>query len=124
MGWAFRPEALFIFVIYRPTIPAIKVYDGLRMKHAVGGNGHPAMLHSEFETSPRSAADLLHRFRYGIQNNRTIQRARETVVHYVQEHGAKDIAANMGRLIRQKPGTALLLAAAAGFLIGRSIRRR
>src|SRR2546421_10960601 len=97
------------------------------MRHAVGGNGHPVTVHSEFENSPRSAANLLLQFRYKLQNNRTIRRARQTAgkaAHYVQDYSAKDMAAGIERFVRQRPGAALIVAAIAGFLVGRSLRRR
>jgi ElaB/YqjD/DUF883 family membrane-anchored ribosome-binding protein len=94
------------------------------MKHALVGNGHPASVHSEFEVSPRSAANLFQKFRYRIQNNRTVRRARDSVAHYVHDHSPKNMAAGVERLIRQRPATALVIAAAAGFLIGRTVRRR
>ena len=78
-------------------------------------------------TSPRSASNLLQQFRYTLQNNRTVQRARyeiERAANYVHDHSAKDMAAGLERVIRQRPGTAILVAAVAGFLIGRSLRRR
>jgi len=94
------------------------------MKHALTGNGHPAVIHSEFVISPRSAANLFQKFRYRIQNNRTVKRAYDSVAHYVHNHSPKDMATGVTRLIRQRPGTALILAAATGFLIGSAIRRR
>jgi len=94
------------------------------MKHALTGNGHPAVIHSEFVISPRSAANLFQKFRYRIQNNRTVKRAYDSVAHYVHDHSPKDMATGVTRLIRQRPGTALILAAATGFLIGSAIRRR
>jgi len=94
------------------------------MKHALTGNGHPAIIHSEFVISPRSAANLFQKFRYRIQNNRTVKRAYDSVAHYVHDHSPKDMATGVTRLIRQRPGTALILAAATGFLIGSAIRRR
>src|SRR3954453_23210850 len=97
------------------------------MEHALAGNGHATSVHSEFESSPRSASHLLQQFRYTLQNNRTVQRARyeiERAANYVHGHSAKDMAAGLERLVRQRPGTALLIAAAAGFLIGRSLRWR
>jgi ElaB/YqjD/DUF883 family membrane-anchored ribosome-binding protein len=97
------------------------------MKEAVGGNGHAVTLHAEFETSPRSATNLLQQFRYRLQNNRTVQRAKDSVgraAHYVHDHSPKDMAAGLERLVRRRPGAALAVAVVAGFLIGRSIRRR
>jgi ElaB/YqjD/DUF883 family membrane-anchored ribosome-binding protein len=97
------------------------------MKEAVAGNGHPATIHAEFEVSPRSAANLLHQFRYRLQNNRTVRRAKHTVeraAHYVHDHSPRFLAAEVQRLVRQRPGAALAVAAVAGFLIGRSLRRR
>lgn len=107
-----------------PTPCRTRDYDGLRMKHALTGNGHPAVIHSEFVISPRSAANLFQKFRYRIQNNRTVKRAYDSVAHYVHDHSPKDMATGVTRLIRQRPGTALILAAATGFLIGSAIRRR
>jgi len=102
------------------------------MEHAIGGNGHtPAdirlNLPAEFENSPRSAANLIHQFRYRIQNNRTVKRATETVgkaAHYVHDTSPKDMAAEIEGLVRRKPVAALIVAAVAGFLIGRALRRR
>jgi ElaB/YqjD/DUF883 family membrane-anchored ribosome-binding protein len=97
------------------------------MKNALAGNGHAVTVHSEFESSPRSASNLLQQFRYRIQNNRTVRRAKvsvERAAHYVHDHSPKDMAAGIERLVRQRPGTALMIAAVAGFLIGRSLRRR
>jgi ElaB/YqjD/DUF883 family membrane-anchored ribosome-binding protein len=82
-------------------------------------------VHSEFENSPRSAANLLQQFRYSLQNNRTIRRARQTAgkaARYV--HSPKDMAAGIERFVRQRPAAALIVAAIAGFLVGRSLRRR
>jgi ElaB/YqjD/DUF883 family membrane-anchored ribosome-binding protein len=97
------------------------------MRNAVGGNGHPVTVHAEFESSPRSATNLLLQFRYKLQNNRTVRRARATAgkaANYVHDHSAKDLAAGIERLVRQRPGTALIVAAVAGFLVGCSLRRK
>jgi ElaB/YqjD/DUF883 family membrane-anchored ribosome-binding protein len=97
------------------------------MQDALTGNGHAATVHAEFENSPRSAGNLLQQFRYKVQNNRTVQRAwggAGRAAHYMHDHTPKDMAAGIERLIRQRPGAALAIAAAMGFLVGRSLRRR
>ena len=116
----------------RPHPGPFRDYDGLSMRNAVAGNGHtptdsPLNLQAEFEVSPRSAANLLLQFRYRLQNNRTVQRAKRTAgraANYVQNHSPKNMAAGIERMVRHRPGTALILAVVAGFVIGRSLRRR
>jgi ElaB/YqjD/DUF883 family membrane-anchored ribosome-binding protein len=70
--------------------------------------------------------NLLQQCRYKIQNNRTVQRAAKKVedaAHYVHDHSAKDMAEEIERMVRRNPGTALLIAAAVGFLFGRFMTR-
>jgi len=102
------------------------------MENELTGNGHTPVdstlnLHAEFEHSPRSAANLLQQFRYRIQNNRTVRGAMSSMGgarDYMRDHSISDIAEEVQAMVRRKPGTALAVAALAGFLLGRAIRNR
>ncbi len=83
-------------------------------------------LESELTQSKQSSARLLDDLARKVGSNRTIRSATQGVqraAHYVQEHSAKDIAAEMERLMRKQPVVTIAVAVAAGFLVGRAIRR-
>jgi hypothetical protein len=48
----------------------------------------------------------------------------QRAAYYVQSSSPKELVTGLERWIRRRPGSSLLAAAAAGFLIGRALRRR
>ncbi len=83
-------------------------------------------LESELNQSKQSSARLLDDLARKVGSNRTIRTATQGVqraAHYVQEHSAKDIAAEVERLMRKQPVVAIAVAVAAGFVVGRAVRR-
>ena len=48
----------------------------------------------------------------------------ETTADYVREHDLQDMAADVKHFVRKYPGQSLLAAVTAGFLLGRTFRRR
>jgi hypothetical protein len=92
------------------------------MAHGIAGNGHapadsPLNRQAEFEHSPRSAMNLLEQCRYRVA------RSVGSATQYVRTHSPADLTGEVERLVRRNPGVALIVAAAAGFLIGKSMNR-
>jgi ElaB/YqjD/DUF883 family membrane-anchored ribosome-binding protein len=83
-------------------------------------------LESELNKSKQSSARLLDDLARKVGSNRTVRiatRGVQRAAHYVQEHSAKDIAVKAERLVRKQPIVTIAAAVAAGFLVGRAIRR-
>ena len=96
------------------------------MNNEVRHNGDPETVSPEFNNRPRSGARLLQQVGYK-QNNRTMRSAKTSAReagYWIHEHSLKDVAVGFSGVLRQKPEAALVVAAVAGFLIGRSLRRR
>jgi len=86
-----------------------------------------AELRSQIDRSRDSAAHLLEALAEKLGASRAARGAAKGVrraAHYVQDHPVKEIAAGIGRAARERPATAIAIAMVAGFLIGRSLRRR
>ena len=47
----------------------------------------------------------------------------QATAEYVRQHNLQDMAADVNTFVRKRPGQSLLAAIAAGFLIGRTLRR-
>jgi ElaB/YqjD/DUF883 family membrane-anchored ribosome-binding protein len=87
----------------------------------------PQDLQSELHQSRESAARLLENLDRKIGANRAVRNAANTMnraAHYVQVHSARDMAAGMERLVRQRPAYSIAAAVVAGFLVGRALRSR
>ena len=83
--------------------------------------------YSEIEKSRESAARLMDNLARKIGARRAVRNAAngmQRAAHYVQQHGWKDVAAELDRAVRGRPATAVLIAVAAGFLVGRALRTR
>jgi hypothetical protein len=50
--------------------------------------------------------------------------AAERAARYVRDHDARDMARDVGVLVRTHPGKALLAMLAVGYLTGRALQRR
>ena len=48
----------------------------------------------------------------------------ESAADYLGEHDARDMMTDLGRFMKRHPGRSLIAAAAVGFLVGRTFRRR
>lgn len=87
----------------------------------------PQDLQSELDQSRESAARLLDNFARKIGGNYAVRKTAHSVnraAHYVQEHSMKDVAAELERLVRQRPAYSIAAALLAGFLVGRALRSR
>jgi len=81
----------------------------------------------ELERSRESSARLLYNLGQKIAASRTVRSAAAGVQHaadYVHEHGWRGMASGVGRAVRKRPGTAIMIAAAAGFLLASLARSR
>jgi ElaB/YqjD/DUF883 family membrane-anchored ribosome-binding protein len=81
----------------------------------------------EVERSRESAARLLDSLAQKLKAERAVRSAATGVrraAQYVQEHGVKDVATGIDRVVRQRPAAAIAIAIVAGFLFGRSLRSR
>jgi ribosomal protein S11 len=90
-------------------------------------NGDLETASPEFNNRPRSGARLLQQVGFKLQNNRTLRSAKTSArkaADWIHEHSLKDVSVGFRGVLRQKPEAALVVAAVAGFLIGRSLRRR
>ena len=94
------------------------------MNNEVRHNGDPVS--PEFNNRPRSGAWLLQQVGFKLQNNRTrsAKTSARKAADWIHEHALKDVSVGFSGVLRQKPEAALVAAAVAGFLIGRSLRRR
>ncbi len=84
-------------------------------------------IEEELESSLESARRLLDSLAQRLQIKRAARNAADSVqraAHYVQGQSVKDLAAGVERFIRQRPGPALLIAVAAGFVVGRALSRK
>ena len=70
-----------------------------------------------------SAAETLHDRvnRFGEIGHETADRV-DATARYVRKNGAKEMASDVGELVKAHPGKALLVAAAVGFLAARALR--
>jgi len=96
------------------------------MNNEARHNGDPETVSPEFDNRPRSGARLLQQVAYK-QNNRTLRSAKTSArkaAYWIHEHSLKDVVAGFSGIPRQRPEAALVVAAVAGFLVGRSLRRR
>jgi hypothetical protein len=97
------------------------------MNNEVRHNGDPETVSPKVDNRPRSSARLLQQVAYKLQNNRTLRSAETSARkagYWIHEHSLKDVVAGFSGILRQGPETALVAAAVAGFLVGRSLRRR
>jgi hypothetical protein len=97
------------------------------MNNEARHNGDLETVSPEFNNRPRSGARLLQQVGYKLQNNRPLRSAKTSArkaADWIHEHSLKDVAVGFSGVLRQKPEAALVVAAVAGFLIGRSLRRR
>ncbi len=104
--------------------------------HYTDASGTPDVLpekfSSEIERQREAAAKLLRRFATTLRRipardkaGNVVNSARFKVqhaAHYVQEHYLKDAGAELDRLANRRPAVSLLVAVAAGYVIGRAIR--
>lgn len=84
-------------------------------------------IEQELEHSRESARRLLDSLAQKLRIKRVAYSAGTGVGHaanYVQSHSWKDVAAGIDRFVRERPVSSLLLAATAGFLVGRVLRPR
>ncbi len=88
----------------------------------------PQELQSELDQSRETAARLMESLARKLgSTNRAMRNAAGGVhkaAHYVQAHSAKDMAAELERLVRQRPAYSIAAAVVAGFLVGRALRSR
>ena len=75
-------------------------------------------LDAELERSRVTSVRLLESLAWKIRTTRAMHRA----TSYVLEHSIKDAAAGVTRLVRRRPGISIMIAVAAGFLVGRAFR--
>ena len=97
------------------------------MNNEATHNGDLETVSPEFNNHPRSGARLLQQVGFKLQNNRTLRSAKTSArkaADWIHEHSLKDVVAGFSGILRQRPETALVAAAVAGFLVGRSLRRR
>jgi len=97
------------------------------MNNEVRHDGAPETVSPEFDNHPRSSARLLQQVGYELQNNRTLRSAKTSnrkAAYWIHEDSLKDVVAGFSGILRQRPETALVVAAVSGFLVGRSRRRR
>lgn len=90
-------------------------------------SAHNARELQEVERSRESAARLLDSLAQKLRADRAVRTAAQGVqraAHYVQEHGVKDVATGIDRIVRQRPAAAIGIAMVAGFLFGRALRSR
>jgi ElaB/YqjD/DUF883 family membrane-anchored ribosome-binding protein len=79
----------------------------------------------ELENAQELASRLLDNLAQKLHVKRAAHHAAAGVqraAHYVQVHSTKDMASAVERVVRQRPGASLVLAAAAGFLVGCALR--
>jgi ElaB/YqjD/DUF883 family membrane-anchored ribosome-binding protein len=84
-------------------------------------------LQAEAEKSRESAARLLDSFARKVGGSRVVRSAAsevERAAHYVRAYPVKDVVAGIDRAVRGRPGSAIAIAAVAGFLVGRALRSR
>jgi ElaB/YqjD/DUF883 family membrane-anchored ribosome-binding protein len=87
----------------------------------------PENLEAELEKSRASAARLLENLAEKLRTGPVVRQATDRIgraAHYVQDSSMKDMAGRVKRLVRERPALAILVAAAAGFLAVRALRRR
>jgi hypothetical protein len=87
----------------------------------------PDKLSLELEKSRESAAELQRSLAHRIGTSRVAQTAAgglERAAQYVHMHDWKDVAAGFDRAVRGRPVVSIVVAVAAGFLIGRALRPR
>jgi ElaB/YqjD/DUF883 family membrane-anchored ribosome-binding protein len=88
----------------------------------------PQELQSELDQSRESAARLMESLARKLgATTKTVRKASGGVhraAHYVQVHSAKDMAAELERLVRRRPAYSIAAAVVAGFLVGRALRSR
>jgi ElaB/YqjD/DUF883 family membrane-anchored ribosome-binding protein len=85
------------------------------------------IIRAEVERSRETAAQLLDTLARKIKAAPAIRQAASGVQHtarYLREHSIKDLASGIDRVVRRRPGAAVMVAVAAGFLLGSAIRRR
>jgi len=87
----------------------------------------PKELQLELDRSRESSARLLDSFARKIGGNRAVRKTASSVnraAHYVHAHSAKDVAIEIERFVRRRPGYSIAAAVVAGFLVGRALRSR
>ncbi len=88
---------------------------------------NPDNLQTELEKSRQSAVRLMDNLARKIGADRAVRKAAtgvQSAAQFLQEHGWNDVAAGINRAVRRRPGAAILVAVAAGFLVGRALRSR
>ena len=86
-----------------------------------------AELRREIDKSRESSARLLEALAQKLGSSRVARGAASGMrraAHYVQARSMKDVAAGVGRAVRGRPVASIAIAVVAGFLLGRSLRRR
>ncbi len=84
-------------------------------------------LQSELAQSREAATRLMDNLARRIGASRTVQNAAsglERAAHFMHERDWKDVGDAITKAVRGRPGTSILLAVVAGFLIGRTLRPR
>lgn len=96
----------------------------------------PETMRRELEAQRQSSARLLNELGSAIRSSAgTVKdkagdgmawaaRRAGHAAQYVQDRYLRDNAADLGRLIRRHPGSSLVVAAVAGYVFGRVLRRR
>jgi ElaB/YqjD/DUF883 family membrane-anchored ribosome-binding protein len=77
-------------------------------------------LDAELERSRETSVRLLESLAQKIRTTRAMRRASSDLL----EHSIKGAAAQVTRLVRRRPGISIMVAVAAGFLVGRAFRSR
>jgi hypothetical protein len=96
------------------------------MNNEARHNGDPETVSPAFDNGPRPGERLPQQVGYK-QINRTMRSAKTSARkagYWIHQHSVKDVAAGFSGILRQRPEAALVVAAVAGFLVGRSLRRR
>jgi ElaB/YqjD/DUF883 family membrane-anchored ribosome-binding protein len=78
----------------------------------------------EVERSRESAARLMENLARKLGGNRTVRKAADSAARFVQDPRWNNMAAEIDRTVRRRPGAAILVAVVVGFVVGRLIRSR
>jgi ElaB/YqjD/DUF883 family membrane-anchored ribosome-binding protein len=84
-------------------------------------------LQMELEKSRESAARLLDSLAHKVGGSRALHSAAigvKRASHYVHAHSVRGVATAIERVVRTRPAAAIVVAIAAGFLVGRAFRPR